>query len=556
MDDIPNFREGRLRRFRSALNHAGEAAADKMLISLQHRLNTAERVLEDPQARIRFGHTRDKIPLILAKTGAFHGTGAKQYPRKWESPSEAPDQTLQRILRDGLQPQYDPLNTKLGFPDLATISLSRVRRYAQLYASLFQDENEVSLRDRLDRVMGWTLFLMIMAGNINLKKILGDIINGEKTEIRFEHWTRSFRNDGRYSRDRVSALLGIFLGSSDIRGNFPVIIGVRNGGFSPLQVEDPFVSRFEIRSSQTISPHAFTHLEVPYAHVSDVEALVKKAGLDIPVIPLEFLALLERDKNPLQEIKREGWRLETSAELLQEYETFQSHFPDALDGVVYYPCCGNDVSPSAIFDRPGCQIVYLDQNPRCVELLQRSGFRAHQGNALISNPGPVKTLILQNPEIAPEEPAKHIVPGGYLICNNYHETAEVMTKHPDFECIGVVGWVPEEKRFGVDQKNLQEYFEEVETDEAFAARSEAWRLGSVQYEQAVRVVEKMTGKKDHVLDEYRKMLQLGREQRGDHGDLVHVTFPDGTEKTLCAKLPWKKGYTHDLYIFRKRSQSK
>lgn len=158
--------------------------------------------------------------MILAKTGAFHGTGAKQYPRKWEPQSEAPDQTLCFILRHGLQPQYDPLNAGLGFPDLETISLTRVRRYALLYASLFQDENEVSLRDRLDRLMGWTLFLLIMAGNINLKKILGDIINGEKTEVPFEHWTRAFRNDGRYSRDRISALLGIFFGSSNIHDNF------------------------------------------------------------------------------------------------------------------------------------------------------------------------------------------------------------------------------------------------------------------------------------------------------------------------------------------------
>lgn len=224
--------------------------------------------------------------------------------------------------------------------------------------------------------------------------------------------------------------------------------------------------------------------------------------------------------------------------------------------MVYYPCCGNDVSPSAIFDRPGCQIVYLDQELRCVELLQRSGFQAIQENAKAFNPGPVKTLILQNPQIAPEEPAKHIVPEGYLICNNYHETAEVMAKHPDFEFIGIIRWIPEEKRIGLDQANLQEYFEEVETDEAFEARSEDWRLGLAQYEDAVQVVEKMTEKREHILEEYRRILKLGRDQGEDQGGFVHVIFPDGTEKILCARLPWKKGYTHDLFIFRKRVQGK
>jgi hypothetical protein len=120
--------------------------------------------------------------------------------------------------------------------------------------------------------------------------------------------------------------------------------------------------------------------------------------------------------------------------LVESFQLFQREFNPKVK-LVYYPCCGYDVSPSGGF--PESRVIYLDKDFDAVKTLVGSGYEAVQGNAEdyeLENKADV--VFLSGPVINPDGPANQVGSGRYLICDNYHNSATLLRRNEGFELIG------------------------------------------------------------------------------------------------------------------------
>lgn len=113
-------------------------------------------------------------------------------------------------------------------------------------------------------------------------------------------WTGSIRKDGKYKDDPFGAMSRA---KSDIESNFPIIIGVREDSFKPLPIKFTVMRAYEKRSSEVISSEQFSHLQVPLSKVDAVRQRVQELGLDLPIVPIEFVELIQSEM-PLEEVSK------------------------------------------------------------------------------------------------------------------------------------------------------------------------------------------------------------------------------------------------------------
>jgi len=104
------------------------------------------------------------------------------------------------------------------------------------------------------------------------------------------NWTRSFRKDNKGTQ---SAWQWLFA-QTDIPHNFGLVIGIKRGVVHPLRIQYPNIAKDEVRTDRSLTPDAFSHIQVPLQFVPKVQLAVQQAGLDIPVVPIEYVALHER----------------------------------------------------------------------------------------------------------------------------------------------------------------------------------------------------------------------------------------------------------------------
>jgi len=80
----------------------------------------------------------------------------------------------------------------------------------------------------------------------------------------------------------------MFLGGlSDIQGNYPLIIGIRENAFPEADIAG-VLRKHESRSKIPIPLDLLTHVEVPFDYVDEVQNAVMDYGSHIPVIPIEW----------------------------------------------------------------------------------------------------------------------------------------------------------------------------------------------------------------------------------------------------------------------------
>jgi len=253
-----------------------------------------------------------------------------------------------------------------------------------------------------------------------------------------------------------------------------------------------------------------------------------------------------------------------SLDLVARYRVFAETFnPDS--SIVYYPCCAVDTSPSIAFS--ASRVIYVDKDAKAIQALQKDGREAHEEDARTFIPDtPVSILILLNPGILSEGPRKHVAPNGYVLCNDYHDTAHELRKSDDYEFVGIVR--SDGDKYIVDREELGKCWEEVDTDEEFKNAPFSW--SGVDYKQAANIVEMATGKRENVLHEYRRLLQDEQEiqRRGnaellaghpelanlnlDFGDIALIVTIKGRQLVLQTKFPMKKGVVDDIFIFRRK----
>lgn len=279
---------------------------------------SADRFLALPHIAEQFADTRTQIGDVLADTQYHHGTGRLHYGlnghSKYCGTVEKPEDTLDSLLIDGLRPQEDLFSEQFVNGDIPTISLTQRRMYARVYATLFREEGTVPSFEYGSQAFWWKCFFwkMLMEAlkdkaewhrQINSMKLYWkrdpELMAKRKKFIeRLKLWMSTFRNDDKFKNKAHRLLTN---GSSTIEGNYPLIVGIRYDVVQALPIDSKCVSAFETRTDQSIVPADWSCIEAPLDRIEEVRSSIQAHGYSIPVIPLEFVELLMREK-PLSEL--------------------------------------------------------------------------------------------------------------------------------------------------------------------------------------------------------------------------------------------------------------
>ncbi len=259
------------------------------------------------------------------------------------------------------------------------------------------------------------------------------------------------------------------------------------------------------------------------------------------------------DWDPGPDIEREEVPInpEQHSDLVAQYLLFKNKIKPK-DDLIYHPCGANDISPSVAF--PNSRIIYVDIDEKTIDALKKDGFEAYSLSALEFNPGEVDILIMLNPMIPPDIPSSYVLEGGFVLSNDYHQTASSLRQDKNYKLRAIIREVKKEE-FSWETENLEDYWEEVTTEEEFK------KAYANFYEFVVELVEIVTGKKENVLAEYKRIIERAREEQRKKNpklisleDLEREGLPfvhNGEEFLLGTELPRKKGSPDDIFVFQK-----
>ena len=264
------------------------------------------------------------------------------------------------------------------------------------------------------------------------------------------------------------------------------------------------------------------------------------------------------------ENKLESREIEINPDLVKKYSLFKERFNPKED-VVYHPCGAYDVSPSSAF--PESRVIYVDIDEKAMEALSKEGYETHTASALEFSPGDVDILIMINPTILPDIPSSCVVENGFVLSNDYSGTATLLNEDEQYELQAVIR-LNDNKESILDFQDLDDYWKEVETEEEFKNAPLNW--GFASYRMAAEAVEAVTGKRENVLCEYKKIIEKLREEKREQNVEMLRSYPDlesyledpdkmfafilncnGRQYPISAKFPKKKGNIDDIFIFQK-----
>lgn len=214
--------------------------------------------------------------------------------------------------------------------------------------------------------------------------------------------------------------------------------------------------------------------------------------------------------------------------------------------VVYYPCSGPDDFPRKGF--PHNRFIFADQYQANMEALAIQGEEAHTVDVRTFMPTPdgVDVLIIQNPQLNALTFVDKVKPGGIIIANNWHSSANQVRRQEDMELVAVV--LNPRNQPVWDDKDVNDCFEQVITDDDLR------KMGKLDAYR--KLVDKYapTDNEKSVIERYRTLYDASYEAAiGDH------IVMDGNEPMgyrSLPSLPTKKGFgLDDIAIFRKRDES-
>jgi hypothetical protein len=182
-----------------------------------------------------------------------------------------------------MRPFKDTFDAKQG--EMVSTSLARQRMYARIYADMHTYRGAKSA-ERYGTPRFWAYYFII-AINIHAIKELG-LWNPKARRRQEDVWREQGKKLWTVKVAKGASSTGKFFDQgSDIPGNFPILIGLRQANYTVLKTA-AYVARYEIRVGSPIPIAAFTHLEVPQAHITEVKTLLRKYGhTDLPVFAFE-----------------------------------------------------------------------------------------------------------------------------------------------------------------------------------------------------------------------------------------------------------------------------
>lgn len=243
-----------------------------------------------------------EIHQLHDQVAYWHGTGRYRYQEENGSKYTGVKyctvaDTLKDIFQEGLKPNYDLFNKRgwIESQDIShTLSLSPHRIYARLYAELFEYEKDVIKYRDGSRKFHWKkIGLTILLSDKELRKRILDKTSDPEAIGKFiKVWASSFRKMDQYKikKGRFKNFLEYYKlisrGKSDIFGNYPIVIGIKKGAVRPIQLKYPGLAKFEIRTTQTINPSEFTHIEVPAEKIDETRKILMEYTSEVPIIAL------------------------------------------------------------------------------------------------------------------------------------------------------------------------------------------------------------------------------------------------------------------------------
>lgn len=265
-----------------------------------------------PILQDEYDKRKPEIESLYSQAAYWHGTGRKQY-----RDGEVVD-ILDKISNDGgLVPQRDPFDTKSGVGK--SISLSDRRMYSAGYARMHLTTNETLEYEYMSSEF-WGIFLdntirSAMGNNklettVRAAKILWSHIKERKNPAYLFKLAKSARSwASKVTKQPYNEPMSkVFTVHSDIPGNYPILIGVKDGAFTPTQTAE-FISLYETRSTTLIPFNSITHVEVPQANIQETQNRLNQGGVrDVPVIAMELGEVHSSQFSPQQLIEGNPFR--------------------------------------------------------------------------------------------------------------------------------------------------------------------------------------------------------------------------------------------------------
>jgi len=235
------------------------------------------------------------VPIIeecYKNASYWHGTGRYHYHYSGNSKYEGINaekylDVLDSIINSGrLTPRFDPW-IKVAGENKESISLTPFRMYARVYAEFHQYEKQNFLYE-----YGSPKYWFYVLGILQLleRKPIQNLRNALKMKytksfVKYSQtWMKTLRSDLDQKPLNPSKL---YLLRSDIKNNYAILIGIKKEAVRPLHF-DLIVERFETRTEKPIELSNITHIEVPLHNVKETEDFLKKKGIALTVIPIEF----------------------------------------------------------------------------------------------------------------------------------------------------------------------------------------------------------------------------------------------------------------------------
>ncbi len=289
-------------------------------MSLSKSSYEAKRI-EDPDFNL------DLIAGLQEKADFWHGTGRFQWRYGSEDIGAGDDSsativdTLDGLIANGLKPHVDDFADKFGTPVTKSVSLTRARMYASVYARVFSEKGAEDLEYRYGSNLKWTTFYSIatLTALAQDKKVWTDWFyehaehvnkHGLSSAIRNflslqnagmasqSKWTRNI------TRQKIPAWRALFSdGVSDIKDNYPILIGVPEDAVDELPASHAYLKAYETRTANAIPLKDCTHIEVPLSRISETRQRLNNCGIQLPVISIEDSDVLFSKKS-LKELLR------------------------------------------------------------------------------------------------------------------------------------------------------------------------------------------------------------------------------------------------------------
>jgi hypothetical protein len=267
---------------------------------------TADSLKRESEAYQEYLH---RIQRAYEKATYWHGTGRYHYQYEGDSryttvSTDSVLDVLNSILEeDGLRPHLDPWIDSGG----ETISLATTRAHSRLFARIHLYEKD-ELAYELGSMRFWVQFYILvlapwLLGSFKGIQLLWKGLLMGPSRKNLHAWISAIRKPENTKLIGLREIFTVYAPGSDIEGNCPILLGINGENLKVINIV-PVAHKdhkVEVRTLQPIRVSDFTHIEVPLSRVAETKRFLKEKGVELDVLPLEYVDLYMSDI-PLAEL--------------------------------------------------------------------------------------------------------------------------------------------------------------------------------------------------------------------------------------------------------------